>query len=278
MLIDGHSYSPLPARLGETLDYRHRQCLAAGGKDDHKARLRVTLKEPHTYLWKCHHCGKSGKARAYTPNVTRQPDKPTGWSIPQDTTYRLPLDGELWLQEAGLSIERAKHYRIGYSPSKNALVMPIQQLSDGKPVGHILRLLGNAAPTRYLSRLNPERKLAGLKKGLQCCVIVEDWLSAVRIAENDYTAVCLMGTSLSKQGYWELVNTDYLHYLVWLDNDSELVRSKARSIQGTMLALGKECTLHLGKEEPKRLTDRQIADTMLSVLGTDSLRLSNSLD
>ena len=261
MLIDGHSYEA-PTTIGATVSHKHRQCPASGMQTDTKARLCITLKEKHTYLWKCHHCGKAGKARAYTGQAIPQGAEvkaPNGCPpIPEDASYRLPIEAELWLQKAHITIERAKHYRIMYSHSQESLVLPIQAFSNGQPVGHILRRMGESAQTRYLSRLKAEKGLAGLKKGSSVCVLVEDWLSTIRLADLGYSAVCLLGTSCSKAGYWELVNTDYQTFVVWLDNDSELVRAKARSIQGTLLALGKEAILYTGREEPKLLLPEQL--------------------
>jgi DNA primase len=189
-------------------------------------------------------------------------------AIPGDATYRLPDMALVWTQKAHLSIERAKFYRFMWSQQNEALIIPIQEFKTGQHIGHISRYFSGDSPTRYRSSLKAGKGLAGLIRGLETVFIVEDWLSCLRLADLGHSAVCLMGTSLSKQGYWELVNTTYSKYVVWLDNDSKLVREKARAIQSTLIALGKDCLLVTGRDEPKTLSGKELSSQTAVLLSS----------
>jgi len=58
-------------------------------------------------------------------------------------------------------------------------------------------------------------------------VIVEDRVSSIRLSELGYASVCLHGTNLSDSTLFALASGPWERYIVWLDNDSSLVKDKA---------------------------------------------------
>jgi hypothetical protein len=241
-MIQGKDY-PTPTRIGETVSYKHHKCPASGGKEDSKERLYITLKDRRIAVWYCQHCTSKGKLRIGYSDSKVDPVVRKSKDLPSDYTYSLPQHARLWLEKYHIDTGVAQAYRIGYSDYKQA------------PVGHILRLTGEAASTRYLSMLGDRKCLYGFKKGSSKCFIVEDWISCIRIAELGYSCICLLGTSLGKAQLLELVSTHYEEYVIWLDNDSKLVRQLARKIYNDLVVFGKEAVLKTASEEPKHFTN-----------------------
>lgn len=248
--IRGYEYT-IPDRIGDTIAHRHVNCYALGGKPDHKERLYITRKEKHLALYYCQHCGAKGKLRIGIQDPTEKGKVFKPKHLPEDYSYQIPDHAQAWLDKYEIDRDLARKYRLGYSGEKQALVIPIQRFKPGRDVGHILRCYSPSAHTRYLSSIEDKEALAGLYIESDVVFIVEDWLSTIKIAETGYSCVCLLGNTLSRKLLPELLDTEYSQYVVWLDNDSPLVKSKARGLAKELCSYGKQAVFSTACKEPK---------------------------
>ena len=95
--------------------------------------------------------------------------------------------------------------------------------------------------------------------GHSVCVLVEDRISSLSIqgATNEtVTSVCLNGTNIRDEHVFALAtNPAYKKFVVWLDNDSDAVVSKALSIANQLRMYGADATWCNSGHDPKEATN-----------------------
>jgi hypothetical protein len=89
------------------------------------------------------------------------------------------------------------------------------------------------------------------------CIIVEDMISAIRLAELGYDAVPLFTDTMSSETMLTLVGR-YDKIYVWLDNDSVTVDRHADIICTGLRLLDQEAQRIMGYRDPKHYNDEEI--------------------
>lgn len=241
--------------VGETLSTRHLVCPASGGKPDHKRRLRYTRADKYKVLYKCHHCGKGGVERVRLKGEGEPPPRKSV-SLPYGRGA-LPIEAVQWLEQAHITSQQAADYGITYSDQELRLILPCRGV-DGTLLGCQLRGF-NTTPKYITRRKEPGKALYHFAQGGgETVYLVEDILSALRIADAGASAFALLGVSLPEEVKLYLTKRGYL-VKVWLDNDNEQVRRcSRRNITHVLQGLGVRCE-HIGTlQDPKKYTPEEL--------------------
>ena len=200
-------------------------CDDCGG--GHKSACRAT----YTDGFKCFSCGKSksfdshrmammGKA-AFKPVTVK-----SGVYIPKHTRDTREFNPATlkWLYSYYVYDKLIKKHRIGYVEDTGdwgeSLLLPV--IKDNEMVFVTRRFLN---PKRVLGI--GEKQVYKIKNGFKEVILVEDYISAIRVAEFA-DVYCLFGTYLNKDELPELLN-NYNNITLWLDGDEAGVKG-AKSI------------------------------------------------
>ncbi len=89
-------------------------------------------------------------------------------------------------------------------------------------------------------------------------VVVEDPISAMKVAIAGYTGIALCGSSMRESDYFKVASL-YENVVVWLDNDSALIKKQASTMYARMGLFNENVFLIGNREEPKKLTCELIA-------------------
>ncbi len=91
-------------------------------------------------------------------------------------------------------------------------------------------------------------------------VLTEDILSAIKVGRQ-YNAVCILGTNCDVKTLNWLIKT-YDQFVIFLDDDSNLVRKQQRVLKNTLDMMGKAVIVSGVGKDPKDLTNREIKETI----------------
>ena len=231
--------STLPSlREGEQVKTFH--CKEGKNND----RLYVKAVE-NGWVYHCFHCGlkgfvsKHGDKREF---LSKKMDKlKKGWTeaatldskkvrLPSDFTTIIPLKASSYVSRY-LSPDMVKKWRVGWSNTLNRLVVPVYE--DGELVCVQYRNIDDDGPKwkRYSNTdWNGWTPLIGESKEL---VIVEDWISGVKLKESGWDVVILYGTNVQDSLVLFLVRNKHLwdKVVLWLDNDNSIVKLKQTQIR-----------------------------------------------
>lgn len=242
-----------PLRLNETDRVSHHEC------GDTRKRLYFTRKA-HGVLAYCHNCGESGldKQNFYAPVHCIIPDThnpipmPGGCIDYNDENYPLHLIWNPFIYLAGTL----------WNPSECCFHIPITN-KHGAYIGYNTRNV--YSNPKYV--LNVPKNFAGWMPYLattnpkDVVVLVEDQISAARLSNLNYTAVCLFGANHSIEKVHEIVKlyeSDDVRYTVWLDNDNGQIKEAAHILTQYITLLGHTAVKITTPKEPKNCTVDEI--------------------
>jgi len=179
--------------------------------------------------------------------------------IPRDA-QSIPMNKRDWLYEAGFSdkmIHNVSDY-IYYSPALNRIGFRGLNLV-GRSKSTQLRSIDGSYP-KYLNRGET------LYLHNMCddyVVIVEDWLSALRLMQLDISVVCLFGTNL-KDDYIMLIKkfTTCKTVYIWLDNDPAGHKGTKEAKRSLKLYTELDIKTISTLKDPKMYTDAMILNTL----------------
>ena len=260
-----------PLEAGQTIRLSHENCY------DTRRRLYVTrvLADPTKVVSFCHNCQGSAvyTDRDNTPyRNARHMDSTTALTMPveydEDGTVvpptgmlseveEWPTYAKTWAWKNRLYGRICKRYGIQFDPNTNRIYLPrfrtINRHRDDPTVGHTLtgyqlRAVAKGDTPKYLTCIADDsvsqwtRIIGGLDTAM--AVIVEDLASGINIMEAYMAAGAKPPDVLVNYG----VKVDptlmytaakaYLTVLVWLDNDSILVKNQAKLMARTMELYG----------------------------------------
>ncbi len=278
-----------PLQPGERVDIAHKHCPAVmGGGEDKKKRLNIRRTDDGTtYLFRCNHCGYSGglhlspaqaaEGRRGRLNATGRrnhnvgnghANRTTGPCIlPKDTTFHyqaFSARAKHWLHRGGIVPTLVQKFKLGYSPDLDRVVLPVWR--EGELKCYQTRRLKDDDSPKYLSYGAANEKWLHIKTGSKVIVLVEDYLSAIRVSPYA-DSVALFTTSLTTNALNELIGCQYDRAVVWLDNDNSHVKRKERELKAK-LGLYINQVDYVQSIDPKLLSDETIATT-LGVVAND---------
>lgn len=254
----------MPA-IGATVATEHLECSAVPGRNkDKRKRLYITEREG-TILFYCQHCGYSGsillsgKQRRESKAL---PIKGRTCSLPKDFEgiEHAPSIAIDYILQWEIALATAKSYGIGYSKALNRLILPCYR--GGELSYYQARLLSGIGP-KYLSYGNKGEGYMWNKNGSGTLVIVEDMLSAIKLATLGVDSLALLTTSISKVLLATILAYKYCEYVVWLDADNTGVKRKGRELQRELGLLAQVSLIEL--TDPKRISNYELKE----ILGLD---------
>ena len=188
--------------------------------------------------------------------------------LPRDFTREVPATALRWLLHYGLPWTYWKE-TIGYSASEERLVFLVGDTGNG-PRFSIGRYVGTRAGIRKWFVWGDSHKhaevvgpsgMALASNERQRAILVEDIVSAHKVAAAGFTAIPLFGTQVHKPHLYYLMQQPAgLEVVLWLDKDQQgTIMRKALGLQ-TLLGVGVK-TVSTDKD-PKSLSIKEIKDQL----------------
>lgn len=240
-------------------------------KGCNKGDLTFTItRENGTFRYMCHRCNLKGirglnlspkEVSGYldSKSVVHKDKIDVTVQLPDDFTNDIPDKGLVWLYKYGVTTADAKLYDFGYSPSMDRVILPVYDpaFDVTVPVSKVVywqgRNLGEVTKNRP-KYINVRTKRDGTFFYASACngskdlVIVEDILSAVKVAKSGYDAMALLTSTFSKEHQVPLKYESLDKVYVWLDPDKY---KRGRQITGELKLLGLDAVAVFGTKDPK---------------------------
>lgn len=200
----------------------------------------------------------------FPKHYTQKVEVPNGKKelLPFDFTREVPTRAFQWLLQYGLPYSYWQE-SIGYSPSQERLVFTV-----GQPLQFSIgRYVGDAARTstprkwyvwgdshKHVELIRPADGIDGSP-----VVLVEDLISAHKVANAGFSSVPLFGTIVHPCHLYYLLSTN-ANVVLWLDKDQELaVRKRALQLESL---INRPVKVVVTDKDPKELS----FDTIKNIL------------
>ena len=170
---------------------------------------------------------------------------------------RIPKEVTLWLMKYGVTWKDCSDYGILYSDTMG-LILPMY--NNGRLVGYQSRKFPQGTP-KYLTWLDSDfKKLKNRQYDLikaqipdpNIVVIVEDYISAIRISKAGYNAHCLYGSNFTRP-------QSKARTIIWLDNDNKQIKLKQTKILAELSQFNIESCI-IKESDPKHYSTEQIQE------------------
>lgn len=256
-----------PMEVGEQTNVYH--CKEGRGND------RLYIKRTDAgFLYNCFHCGLAGGVRASSvesdaPRVAVKRTRygssgPSSKSLPGDCTAtwsEFHPRARGWLGQYLTSTEVHDH-GILYSPLLRRVILPVHDAS-GLAGYQTRKIFDDDDRPKYATYTGRPQDfhlyLPSKSSSGSSVVLVEDMVSAVKCSYHCASAA-LFGVSLKDALFAKLARPASMHskFLIFLDNDSTLVRGAARKIRQRLTPFG-ECAIIDSRDgDPKSLTHTEL--------------------
>lgn len=185
--------------------------------------------------------------------------------LPTDITYEIPLAGRLWLYSCGITPSLWSHYKIGWCGSLERVVLPVYD-HEGTLTWFQLRAVQEGQSPKYIQPSADRSSILFTAPAQSTCddivIIVEDYASAIRVADSGYSAISLLGTKASLAHLSSIAR--YRNVIVWLDSD----RAGRRGAYGLRKALSTvtEVRAIFTELDPKKYSREQIKEFICTKL------------
>jgi hypothetical protein len=254
---------PELAQLGdeEQVNVNHVGCPAGA---DRKRRLYVRKRDGKLLMF-CHHCqGKGAKGGAKRHIRDRVPVL-SHWklALPPDYTGSLDPAGRAWLNKYGIGLSEQLKFKIGWSPSRGRVILPIYQ--DGELVAYqARRVLPYDTGPKYLTdkrRDVTHPTFLRTDRGGNTLVLTEDILSAI-VVGRVVDAAALLGVGLDSSRLYRLLDKGYTRFVVVMDDDNAEVRKQQRAMQRLIGQYADVKVVKGHETDPKEWTEQQIQEAI----------------
>lgn len=178
----------------------------------------------------------------------------------------IPLDARIWFMKAGVSVDLAKAYGIGYSKQMDRVILPVYTNGELKAVQ--ARALRDDQVPKYLNsktaagdavfQCKQELMLKDRLQVTDTLVLTEDILSAIRVGRLIDTW-SLLGTSISEAQVAHIIRAGYRRVLVWLDGDEAGIKGR-RKVSRKLQASGLEAAWIETEHDPKQYSNSEIKE------------------
>jgi DNA primase len=264
-------------RPGIQVNVNHADCPAG---PDTKRRLYIKNTGTRVLAY-CHHCNGhkvvAVPGRSYrdydaieTEFLADTPPELPKVVLPEDCCYdtrQWPTEAWGWLFQHHVTEHTTLAHSICYSPSWGRVIVPV--FNGGELLFWQGRNVGLVKGPKYVSFKGAKKPVFashGLGHGHpQQVVVVEDMLSAIRIAQDveDVTALALLGTSLHDEHIEFLQKMD-CPVLLWLDYDDAGQKAEGdiyNRLQ-TVLTHPVYRAVRSAQQEPKQLTPTELSTAL----------------
>jgi DNA primase len=204
----------------------YAECPKCGG--NHKARPFCIYEDGEH----CFSCGHTKSRQMWLPGERKQYNAP---EFP-DSSNRLEefsLEAQMWLAKFNMDASAVREQRIHYKHETNSLVFPSFDADE-----NLVCYQERNMKERYITTKGEKKPHKIVGSNTEVVVLVEDFISAVRVNSSGYTSICLWGT---KFNYNEIDEEFKKHsiILVWLDNDSTKQTNSGQEAAKKIMGMGK---------------------------------------
>ena len=165
--------------------------------------------------YKCFSCGVSKSYNSHRMAVmgrTRPTIKP-GLNIPKSSprVSEWPVSILKWLYKYYVFDDVIKKHNISYVEDTNSLLYKVVENNE------VVFAQTRKFP-KFIRGVGPKH-IYKTNNGHNTVVIVEDYISAIRLAENNVDAICLFGTSINDSDVKPVLDR-WDNVVIWLDGDA----------------------------------------------------------
>ena len=238
---------------------RHEQCpeCAKNGDDSSKDNLGVWT-DGHSWCFKCGYRTSGSQSlnlESLKARNEEQTNKKNNGPVNLPSDYRTDYIEQValdWLRSYELTDEEIHEHHFGWSSGSQSLVLPVYDIFNNLLM-YQQRLFGDGARRKYLTTGSPETVYHLLGDNPDCCVVVEDLLSAIKVSRVT-TAMPLWCGWLSPKRM-KTIAAGYKKLVIWLDNDKakDAIKFKQRA-----LPFYEDVKVVITDQDPKRFTTDQI--------------------
>lgn len=190
-------------------------------------------------------------------------------ALPSDFTQDFPSPAVVWLAKASVSVELAKAYGVGYSPSQHRVILPTYA-DDGSLQYIQARALDAWQKPKYVNIKGtavrsvvawskPSTMLPSSLPDPDMCVLTEDMLSMFRVGRLQHAA-SLLGTGWTTERVVALLGR-FQNFIIWLDPDNAGVSGSRSGLRQLQLH-GAQVRIIRTDRDPKYYTNEQIAEVL----------------
>ncbi len=134
----------------------------------------------------------------------------------------------------------------------------------------IIRRIGELGPrTPKVCNSSHVSHFEAIASSLQAVVLVEDVFSAMKVQQNGFTAIALLGTSLREQVRTFICNALYscgsTRIILWLDADTAGIQGAAK-IKKQLLWITNKVTITNSEKDPKEMSDMYIRQHIENII------------
>lgn len=246
---------------------RKEQCpkCAKRGNDTRGDNLAVYTDQ---HKW-CYACGYYVPSPDSIETIKRRievtvspPPAPNCPYLPSDISPNLSTAAIMWLSSYGMTPTVLEAYRVftpqmskfWWSPNREQLIYPI--FDDGQLIFWTARNFNKKSPAKYLHYGSLQNHFHILGVGSAPLVVVEDIVSAIKVANNGFHSMPLFGAFLQDEKLIKLRDivlpqtspsySDEIHF--WLDPDK---RDIAVKLSNHAKELGMKSTAIISRSDPK---------------------------
>ena len=177
--------------------------------------------------YKCFSCGisKSYSNHRMAMMGRGRIEVKNGVNIPQHTRNPQQFTPNVlkWLYKYYVFDNLIKKHRIGHVEETNSFLYQVVDCNE------IVFAQTRSFPGKMIKGIGA-KQLYTIKNGSKKVVIVEDYISAIRIAELGMDAICLFGTSINHTEIKDILD-NYTSIYVWLDDDDAGIRGSKKLLK-----------------------------------------------
>lgn len=250
----------------ESYFLRHEPCPNCNSRDN-----LAVWSDGHKYCFGCGYI-ENGKGESIAVKLGRalkehREGKQSVVTLPGDLSFNIPVEVTNWLKQYYITKQHIAQYNIRWSEERKSLIFPIYEVE--KLLYYQERNFAGRKPKyRTYGDLNGHLPVFGDDRNAAMVVVVEDYLSAIRVAEK-VPCMPLFGSHLNKTVASRLA-TQY-HYLgIWLDHDKY---SEAIQFHKKYSYLFDCCTVIHTHKDPKAHTPEEIFE---NVWGNFDMEVENA--
>jgi len=216
---------------------RHLPCPKCNSKDN------LGEYDDHLYCFGCQYYKSKDDLQSIRNRLETKNNIEISDPINIDISYDIPSNAMKWLLSYGISLDEIHHYKFGWSAEKRALILlHTKQYWQGRSFGY---------GPKYISYGLKPLTIYGAGGTI---VLVEDILSAIKVARTNVSATPLLGSSLSVENERSLAEK-YDTIYVWLDRDKA---KNAVKIKNRLKSLGVYSKAIITDKDPKEYTTQEI--------------------
>lgn len=247
-----------------------RDCPRCGG--NHKSKPFCLYENG----WHCFSCGYSKAAdRGFS---IRELENTINPDFPESTSEfsKFSIEAQIWLTKFSVDAELVNKYNIYYCED-NSLIFPCYEQN-------VLKFYQKRnMKQRFITTFGQKQPLllinsSALQENAKNSVIVEDYISAIRLHDAGFNVACLWGTKVQHDKLLEWF-TLFDTILVWLDNDVEKEANSGQEAAKTIKKTGnsilnnkfgfsycKKIVNILAEQDPKYYTKTEITNIVRGAL------------